>query len=139
MYCILYVSAAARPWTREELRDLLEGSRRRNALRGITGMLLYKDGNFLHCIEGEQAVVEALFDKVKQDSRHHGVIVLLREEHDERQFPDYSMGFYDLKEDEVHALPGYNEFLNTPLTGEEFIGKPGRARKLIELFKKNLR
>jgi len=36
-------------------------------------------------------------------------------------------------------VPGFNEFLNTPLTGKEFAGDPDRCEKLLLAFKKNIR
>lgn len=139
LFQIVSVSSAVEVFTKEALVALLKDSRERNTKRGITGVLLYKDGNFLHAIEGEQAEVEALSAKIRTDPRHTGVIVLLRGPIAERQFQDYSMAFYDLNTPEVHALPGYNDFLNTPLTGKEFLGNPTRMQKLLLVFKKTMR
>ena len=48
------------------------------------------------------------------------------------------MGFRDLNSAEVRSLPGYSEFLNTPLTGKEFAADPSRAHKLLLTFKKSM-
>jgi hypothetical protein len=56
----------------------------------------------------------------------------------ERQFPDWSMGFRDLTAADGSATPGYNEFLNTPLTGREFSSNPTRCQKLLTTFKKSM-
>jgi hypothetical protein len=37
------------------------------------------------------------------------------------------------------SRPGYSEFLNTPLTEAEFASNPSRCKKLLLLFKKNIR
>lgn len=55
-----------------------------------------------------------------------------------RQFPDWSMGFRDLKSPDVSSLPGYSKFLNTPLTGSEFSSDPKRSQKLLMTFKKHM-
>jgi Sensors of blue-light using FAD. len=47
MFFLVYVSSATRPFSREDLRVLLETCRKNNAELGVTGMLLYKDGNFM--------------------------------------------------------------------------------------------
>ncbi|HTL52025.1 MAG TPA: BLUF domain-containing protein, partial [Planctomycetota bacterium] len=78
MYQIVSVSSATKPLTPEELIALLKTSRERNTKRGITGILLYKDGNFMHVIEGEQTVVETLSAKIAKDPRHHTILSLLR-------------------------------------------------------------
>ena len=45
------------------------------------------------------------------------------------------MGFRNLSDPALRDIPGYNEFLNTPLSGEEFAGNPTRAQKLLLSFK----
>jgi hypothetical protein len=34
-------------------------------------------------------------------------------------------------------VPGYREFLNTPLTGKEFASRPSQCERLLLLFKQN--
>jgi hypothetical protein len=138
VYFLVYVSSAVKLFAREELVRLLRKSRANNARNGITGMLLYKDGNFMQILEGEQAAVVETYARISGDRRHRNQIVLLRGEEDERQFPEYKMGFYDLNSPEVHGLPGYSEFLNSPLTGKEFDGDPSRSRKLLLTFKRGV-
>ncbi len=63
MFSLTYVSSAVRPFAEDELADLLAVSRQNNARLGITGMLLYKDGNFMQVLEGEEAEVRTLYEK----------------------------------------------------------------------------
>lgn len=139
MYFLAYVSSACSPFAPAELVALLEKSRRNNAALGITGMLLYKDGNFMQILEGEEQPVRALSAKIGRDPRHSGVVTLLQGQAPEREFSDWSMGFRDLSDPNAAPVPGYSEFLNTPLTGDAFAGDPGRCRKLLSSFKKNMR
>lgn len=118
--------------------ELLTKSRENNSKAGLTGMLLYKDGNFMQVLEGEEATVRALYEKVHRDPRHRGVITLLQGHVEERQFPDWSMGFQDLNSPEVIATSGYNEFLNTPLTDEQFVVDPTRCQRLLLTFKRSM-
>jgi hypothetical protein len=134
-----YVSSASIPFSNDELVDLLDISRRNNMLAGITGMLLYKDGNFLQVLEGEKSAVKALFEKVSRDPRHKGVIPLLEGEITQRDFPDWSMGFKNLTDISLNEFPGYNEFLNLSLQDDELISNPSRSQKLLLSFKKNMR
>jgi hypothetical protein len=53
MIYLVYVSSAVKPFLSSELVDLLSKSHVYNTEVGITGMLLYKDGNFMQTIEGE--------------------------------------------------------------------------------------
>jgi hypothetical protein len=138
MFFNVYVSSATELFSRSELSDLLAQSRANNARSGITGMLLYKDGNFMQALEGEERAVRSLYDKIGRDRRHRGMITILEGPLVERQFPDWSMAFCDLNSPAVHATPGYSEFLNTPLTGEEFSSAPKNSQKLLMMFKQNM-
>jgi len=139
MHHIVYVSSATRLLSRAELLDLLEVCRRNNRRRGITGILLYRDGNFMQAIEGEESDLRDLMRTILRDPRHDGVIALLDEPAAEREFPEWTMAFRDLARPEYRDLPGFSDFLNAPLTADEFGGQPGRVRALLALFRKNLR
>lgn len=139
MYFIIYASSATTKYSKEELIALLKKSHKNNQDLGITGMLLYKDGSFLQVLEGEKSVVRTLFDKITHDNRHKGIFVYLEGNSEERQFSDWSMGFRDLDSKEVYDIPGYSEFLNYSFTGEEFKSNPSNCKKILLLFKKNVR
>lgn len=139
MFFIIYASSATENFTRDQLLELLAKSRSNNAAIGVTGILLYKDGNFIQVLEGEEDVVRTLYAKIAKDTRHKGITRLLQGVEAERQFPNWSMGFRDLKDPDVAALPGYTEFLNTPLTGTEFAGDPTRCQRLLLVFKRSMR
>jgi Sensors of blue-light using FAD len=138
MFSLVYVSSAVRQFSKAELLTLLEKSRENNTSLGISGMLLYKDGNFLQVLEGEEQQVRALYAKITDDLQHKGSMALLQGFENERAFPDWSMGFRDLRSPEATATPGFNDFLNVPLTTAEFSLQPGRAKKLLLLFKKTM-
>jgi hypothetical protein len=135
MFSLTYVSSALEPFSPRELRDLLERCNQNNRRRDVTGMLLYKDGNFMQVLEGEQSVVLAVHEVIVRDPRHRGLITLLRGESPGRQFSDWSMGFKDLGAD-LDNPDGYSEFLNMALTGDEFKSDPSKAQKLLLTFKK---
>lgn len=140
MYYLVYASSAVAPFTKDDLRALLATSRANNAELGVTGMLLYKDGNFMQALEGGELTVRDLYAKIASDPRHKGEIILLQGTTEGRQFPDWSMGFRDLTTPEAHASEavGYSEFLNAPLTGREFSGDPSRAQRLLLTFKRTM-
>ena len=134
---LIYVSSAQTPFSKTELTALLETARRNNERLGITGMLLYKDGNFMQAIEGEETVIQKLHDKIQRDPRHRGMLTLLKKNIGERQFSDWSMAFRNLTDDTLRNMPGYSEFLNVPLSGSEFSDSPTRAEKLFKTFREN--
>jgi Sensors of blue-light using FAD len=53
MFHIVYASSASEAFTGPELQVLLDQARQKNAKFAVTGMLLYKDGNFMQVLEGE--------------------------------------------------------------------------------------
>ena len=111
MYHLIYVSSAVNLFSDQQLKDLLEVSRRNNSERDLSGMLLYVDGNFIQVLEGEKADVLTIYDRVSRDPRHCGVITLLQGDITHRDFTDWSMGFRKLNKDSDTDLPGYNDFL----------------------------
>jgi hypothetical protein len=135
MYRLVYVSAAVGSPTRADLLALLAKAREKNDRLGITGLLLFKDGDFIQLLEGERQAVREVFDAIKVDPRHSGVIVLLEGEAEGRLFADWSMGFRDLADPEVRAMPGFSPYMNTPLVAESFGTDPSGCLELLSLFK----
>ena len=136
LYSMIYVSSAVTLFSSAELVALLEKSRANNTRLGVSGILLYKDGNTMQLLEGERDTVLALYERIAGDPRHRGLLRLLEGPAEARQFPDWSMAFHDLGALDAHAIPGYSEFLNTPLTGAEFSANPTRCQKLLTTFKR---
>jgi hypothetical protein len=110
MFYLIYASAAGKLFSKEQLVDLLAKARPNNAALGVTGMLLYKDGSFMQVLEGVEAAVRTLFEKISRDSRHKMISIIHQGNVDERQFPDWSMGFRNLNSPEVQSLPGTMSF-----------------------------
>ena len=138
MLSLVYVSTVKGGFSPADLVALLEQSREKNARLGITGMLLYKDGNIMQVLEGPDDVVRQLVKTIYADDRHHGVIQLLERQIEQRQFPDWTMGFKDLNDPALRENPGYSEFMNQPLDSQMFRTEPSKARKLLEVFRRNM-
>ena len=136
MFYLVYVSVAAENVSKDELLGILAHSRTKNADAGITGMLLYKDGNFMQVLEGEEQAVRDLYARIRRDPRHLGIVTLVEGERERRRFGDWSMGFQDLSAPEAREIPGYSEFLNSPLTAEEFSANPSQCEKLLWAFRR---
>lgn len=138
MFSLTYVSSAVAPFTAEDLEALLNQCVRDNKRVGITGMLLYKDGNFMQSLEGPEDHVRRLHAKIGVDPRHRGLITLLQGDSGDRQFPNWSMSCRNLTGFKPSGIAGYDEFLNSPLTGAEFNGNPSRAHQLLLMFKSRM-
>jgi hypothetical protein len=95
MFQVIYASVARVPFTAEALRALLARARTTNTGLNVSGMLLHLDGSFLQVLEGERDVVEKLYERIDRDRRHASVLRLVSRDIPERNFPDWSMGFFD--------------------------------------------
>lgn len=87
------MSSATKPFSDEELQELLAKSRKNNVINGITGLLLYIDKDFLQVLEGEKDDVLKLYHKIEKDGRNSSVIPVFRCDVEERQFASWDMGF----------------------------------------------
>ncbi len=72
---------------------ILAKSRKNNARRQIVGGLLFGDGCFLQCLEGEAQAVDTLYEKIAADRRHRDVKVLMRRPISQRSFGAWSMKY----------------------------------------------
>lgn len=135
MLLLVYVSSAVKPFSTSELAELLAKAREKNTRLGITGMLLYQDGNFMQALEGEEDAVRQLYNTINRDVRHHGTIVLLEEQINKRQFSDWSMGFRNLNDKDVQDLPGFSPFMNKSLKADYYRHDPTGCLRLLALFR----
>jgi len=75
------------------LTVLLMQARALNERKHITGALVYGDGQFMQIMEGEEATVKALYERVVRDPRHHDVRKLVDKPIAARSFAQWSMAF----------------------------------------------
>ena len=137
MFFLVYVSAAVTWFSDTELQALLRNCRLHNQQAGITGMLLYKDGNFMQALEGDEPTVRALLQRIAADLRHRGMVTLDSGHTPERQFLGWHMGFANLNTPaDGNSLPeGYSAFMDLPLTDACFSQAPGHCWQLLRLFR----
>lgn len=135
IYKLIYVSAAITPLDDATLQEILKKSRVNNQRAGITGLLLYCDGSIIQLLEGEKAAVEALYQKILHDPRHHHAIRLLAEKTTARDFPEWSMGFNRVNKELLRDDPHFLEAIEQRTLGSlklEHLSR--RARLLLESF-----
>lgn len=84
---IIYVSRRTPVVSRAQVvDDIVLPSLRRNRANDITGCLWFDDTHFVHLLEGEEAKVAPLFDRIAKDPRHKNVKVICRTHHPVRSF-----------------------------------------------------
>jgi hypothetical protein len=130
----MYASSASHLMSADELVHLLRQSRENNTPREITGMLLYSDGNFLQVLEGPDAAVDRLLKTIERDSRHKGMMELLRGELTERQFAEWSMGFRNVAELAPEDRAVVSDFLERPFPDSGTAAVPHESLKLLRVF-----
>lgn len=101
---IAYVSSATQLFDAAELEALLVDARQFNLEHGVTGVLLYGDGNFMQYFEGSDQGVQAAYERIRASRRHVNIIELLNEPVARRSFADWQMGFVRPTESELVAL-----------------------------------
>jgi hypothetical protein len=95
MFQIVYTSKARIAFLPHDLEHLLRVARERNAARGVTGMLVFCEQQFLQVLEGEAREVVATFNKIELDPRHRNLDVLHRGYSKAgKRFREWSMGFH---------------------------------------------
>jgi hypothetical protein len=136
---LVYVSSSVQFLASQDIVKLLHASRERNQQLGVTGMLLYKDGNFMQALEGLGPDVEKIMQSIERDRRHRGLIVLNKKPIRERRFANWSMAFANLDDLSPEQIQGASTFLRESLLDDEFRSKPDLAYRLLWQFKQNMR
>lgn len=127
MLSLIYVSSSVELLDDAELLDILKVSRSNNESKDITGMLLYKGGNFMQVLEGPEESVNALVEKIKADPRHKDISIISREQIQTRQFPSWEMAFQNLDNPAIKNEPGFSQFLQNEFNDEIYVQNPLRA------------
>lgn len=99
-----------------DFKAILTSSHHNNARSGITGLLLYHDGNVLQFLEGEDGAVEETYSRIRLDTRHCGLLQIVKRAIVRRDFGNWRMGFKELSEGDRCALEGYSELVGTVTT-----------------------
>lgn len=102
---LLYVSRASKLFS-STLRDLATRANEANRKRNVTGLLVYSSGNFIQLLEGREAILQLLFEKIRVDPRHEDVQQLYFAPTQERLFTEWNFGLLDLsKQTELKVEP----------------------------------
>ena len=119
LYSIVYTSRAVKPFSVEELDELLKKARANNKEVSVTGMLVHLAGAFMQVLEGSKEAVTYLFrERIARDERHSEVEVATEGPINERKFGDWTMAFknFDLSPDD--RPEGFSDFVKEGFTTE---------------------
>jgi hypothetical protein len=93
MIQVLYSSKTKTDISQNEINDILEVSRKNNQKNKVTGILLYRNREFLQLLEGERINVYYTLKKIMEDQRHTNVNVFYENEIQKSLFNNWSMAF----------------------------------------------
>jgi hypothetical protein len=130
MHAIAYVSSASWNLLPEQVEHIVAESRRVNALNGVTGVLLYCDGNFMQYLEGEEDAVVETFTRIRASESHYQVNELMNQSILEREFGDWAMGF---------SQPFPDEFVELAAARWKGTAQTGPGAALLRTFWANSR
>lgn len=110
---MVYVSTAANPVddtagkVQVDVGRILMQSRKNNPQIEVGGVLYFSNNYFFQCLEGEQAVVNQLYQKISADSRHIDIQTLTVKHIKQRRFANWSMKYVASKDRVSQVLKKY--------------------------------
>lgn len=128
----IYLSNAVSLMDSQALSCLLESCNRNNQANGLTGLLIYSDGNFMQVLEGERKVVNATFDRIAHDSRHHHIMRMIDEPIERRHFKDFAMGFRDDSALSAEQRKAFSDIVQHP--DDKALNLPSSVRAFIGML-----
>jgi Sensors of blue-light using FAD len=132
---LIYVSAAAVPFTEQDLGSLLLRARVNNQRLNVSGLLIHHEGSFFQVLEGGPDSVNTLYERIARDKRHTRVLSLARGLVPHRTFGDWSMGFVAGVQAQLTTLPGFNDFLRSGVDLAHAADRASRAKDLALAFR----
>lgn len=133
---VIYTSLETEPFDTPSLERLLDRSRERNRPAGITGMLLYHEGEFLQVLEGPEQAVQDTFNRIAADPRHTNIQVIIRRPVVARSFDHWSMGFVRLDLPALASQPGFSDLLENQDPIATTLSRPTLAHRIIDGYRR---
>lgn len=88
---LLYISTVRVGQNPDMIDAILRASQKWNRANGLTGLLVYDGRRFMQYLEGDEAKVRSLYDRIKNDPRHFALVILRESTGEVRQFADWDM------------------------------------------------
>ncbi|MEA2999125.1 MAG: hypothetical protein QOH04_2658 [Sphingomonadales bacterium] len=95
LFFLLYVSRSLLrlPDEAGEVDRIIAVARPENERLGVTGALMFTQAHFAQVLEGDQAAVETLMERIRRDPRHDTVTIVSAAAREARLFPRWSMAY----------------------------------------------
>lgn len=120
---ITYVSKLNAALTEADIVAIGEQASINNRKIDVTGVLISVHGYFFQILEGEQATVDKLVEKISRDPRHKELMILSAEyQCEERYFSDWNMKTVTLSDSKDHLLQAISVMLENIAQSHSVIG-----------------
>ena len=138
---LIYSSHATKFMSMDDIQSILASAKRFNAPNHITGMLCHGNNVFLQYFEGNEEVVDKLYDRIARDNRHKDIRILHRSTGDFPRFTNWSMGFVSSYDSPVMEMlqekTGINIFQVDTLNATEALSVIYKLKEMLELQQGN--
>lgn len=109
----------------DDIKAILEVSRKNNEQQAISGMLLFNGTYFLQCLEGGRRAVNETYQRIMRDERHAHPVLLAYEEIVQRSFGDWQMAYVPWTKEVRNIIRTFSvsdEFNPYQLRGQSAVG-----------------
>jgi hypothetical protein len=110
---------------------IAEQSKSYNCSKGISGILLEYENNFIQYLEGDPIEIYSLFKKIEKDERHTNIWLVDYSAISERAFQDWGMGFKKLNKVQIQEW-GLGELVS--FSSSESLIKNPEVLELIQMI-----
>lgn len=99
MKAIMYKSIPSEGIEKNKFQELLQNSQERNQLHHITGYIFLSRTKIVQLIEGDDTTIDALYNRIKNDTRHVEVSIILDKQIEKRTMMNWNMAVLDFWND----------------------------------------
>lgn len=137
---LVYVSNTLGTLTHKKIRELASESAARNQRIDVTGVMVYGNHHVMQLIEGDLHVVNALFQKIARDKRHHHVTRIAFYPVPQRQFANWSMQLVNLDDHSRLDHERLRDILSrqAAVPTHDVTAYARRTEELLEAFRQQL-
>lgn len=111
MYEIFITTVASRHYSPTEIKKIVSDLSVRNLQKGLTGVLIYFEGEFYQILEGEKETLIGLMDVITNDPRHGNAHIIWEGEIKERGYKNWGLSpslMNDMGLDTIYAEKAAN-------------------------------
>lgn len=92
----------------------------------------------MQAIEGDENALRQLYRNICCDISHHSIIKLIDEPLEERNFPEWHMGFVN-QTDTILNLQGFSYIFHRPASEHHILANTSHVKELLRAFRKSAR